>query len=367
MTLHPRASLLVVWLLSSTAFPMLADESREVKVPCSPVGRLAIRSLAKEVAKLGDDFVLVEGRWRVASDPKRDFLTVINSVQIVCDKQRGICSETLALLYTELDEWAKPDLRGNLLSLNTQDFRIVRWSDVAGTLKYIREVGYTDVETAGFYGLSPADFKRELDKAGLKCTGMHAGDDNRFRTKLDEIIAEAKVFKAAYVLSPWMQEPRRKDAEGCKRVGAEFNEWGKKLQAAGFRFAFHNHDAEFKPLGNTTAMDIFIQESDPKLVDFELDLFFVQKVGLSPAEYLKKYPGRFKLVHLKDISKSTTTGFAEAPDDAVVPLGEGQIDWPTTLAAAADVGVKYYYVEDESETAPEGIKKTAQYLKTVRF
>lgn len=239
--------------------------------------------------------------------------------------------------------------------------------DVPGTLKYIRESGYTDVETAGFYDMSSADFKKQLDKAGLKCTGMHSGDDNRFRDKLDEIIAEAKVFKPAYVTSPWVQEQRRKDAEGCKRIAAEFNEWGKKLQAAGFRFAFHNHDAEFKPIGDTTAMDIFIRESDPSLVDFQLDLFFVQKVGLSPADYLKKYSGRFKLVHMKDISKSTPTGFEEAPDNAVVPLGEGQIDWPKTLAAAADTGVKYYYVEDESETAAEGIRKTYQYLKAVRF
>jgi sugar phosphate isomerase/epimerase len=240
--------------------------------------------------------------------------------------------------------------------------------DVPGSLKLIRDAGYTDVETAGFYKMSPADFKKALDKAGLKCTGMHSGDDNRFRTKLDEIIAEAKVFKPDYVTSPWIQEQHRKDADGCKRIAAEFNEWGKKLQTAGFRFGFHNHDAEFKPLGNTTAMDIFITETDPKLVDFELDLFFTKRVGLDPAEYLKKYPGRFKLVHLKEIAKGIKLGeFTPTPDDACVPLGEGQIDWPKTLGAAAETGVKYYYVEDESPTAPEGIKKSAQYLKTVRF
>jgi sugar phosphate isomerase/epimerase len=239
--------------------------------------------------------------------------------------------------------------------------------DVPGTLKYIRESGYTDVETAGFYNMSPADFKKQLDKAGLKCTGMHSGDDNRFRDKLDEIIAEAEALKPVYVNSPWVQEQHRKDAESCKRIAADFNEWGKKLQAAGFRFAFHNHDAEFKPMGNTTPEDIFIQETDPALVDFQLDLFFVKKVGIEPAHYLRKYAGRFKLVHLKDIAKGTPTGFAEAPDDACVPLGTGQIDWPKTLAACADTGVKYYYVEDESETSPQGIRATYQYLKKVRF
>jgi sugar phosphate isomerase/epimerase len=152
-------------------------------------------------------------------------------------------------------------------------------------------------------------------------------------------------------------------------VGAGIAAQGRgRLQAhRGFRFAFHNHDAEFKPLGSTTAQDIFIEETDPKLVDFELDLYFVTKVGISTADYLKKYPGRFKLVHMKDISKSAPTGFEELPDSSIVPLGEGKIDWPKTLAAAADTGVTHFYVEDESETAPEGIKKSAQYLKTVKF
>jgi len=240
--------------------------------------------------------------------------------------------------------------------------------DLPGTLKFIREVGYTDVESAGFYGLTAVDFRKELDKAGLNCTGMHSGDDNRFRTKLDEIIAEANAIKPDYVLSPWVQEQRRQNAEGCKRIAAEFNEWGKKLQAAGFRFAFHNHDAEFKPIGETTAMDILIQETDPSLVDFELDVFFAKRVGIEPADYLRKYPGRFKLVHLKEIAKGVKLGeFTPLPDDACVPMGEGQIDWPKTLAAAVETGVKYYYVEDESEAAPENIKKTFAYLKSVRF
>ena len=265
--------------------------------------------------------------------------------------------------------WAAPAKRSfkGPLGIQLYSLRNHLDKDVPGSLKLIRNAGYTDVETAGFYKMSPADFKKALDTAGLKCTGMHSGDDNRFRAKLGDIIAEAKVFKPDYVTSPWIQEEHRKDAEGCKRIAAEFNEWGKKLQAAGYRFAFHNHDMEFKPLGGTTAMDILIKETDPKLVDFELDLFFVKKVGLTPADYLRKYPGRFKLVHLKDISKNTPTGFGEAPDNACVPLGEGQIDWPKTLAAATDVGVKYWYVEDESETSAEGIKKSAQYLKTVRF
>jgi len=267
-------------------------------------------------------------------------------------------------------DWAAPTHHRSFtwpLGIQLYSLRHQLAKDVPGSLKHIRDAGYTDVETAGFYKMSPEEFKKELDKAGLKCTGMHSGDDNRFRDKLDEIIAEAKIFNPDYVITPWVQESRRKDAEGCKRIAAEFNEWGKKLQAAGFRFAFHNHDVEFKPLGSTTAQDIFIQETDPKLVDFELDLYFVTKVGISTADYLRKYPGRFKLVHMKDIAKSAPTGFDPLPDSSVVPLGEGKIDWPKTLAAAGDTGVTHFYVEDESETAPEGIKKSAQYLKTVKF
>jgi sugar phosphate isomerase/epimerase len=239
--------------------------------------------------------------------------------------------------------------------------------DVPGSLKLICDAGYTDVETAGFYTLSPEDFKQQLDAAGLKCTGMHSGVDSRFRTGLDEILREAGIFKTDYIITPWVAEERRQDVEGCKRVAGDFNNWGKKIRAAGYGFAFHNHESDFKPLGATTAIDTFIQETDPTLVDFELDLFFAQKVGIPPADFLRKYPGRFKLVHLKDVAKTVPPGFDPTPDNASVPLGQGQIDWPRTLAAAADTGVKYWFVEEESDTAPEGIREGIRFLKTVKF
>ena len=249
-----------------------------------------------------------------------------------------------------------------LYSLNEQLAK-----DVSGPLKHIREVGYMTVELAGFYSMKPEDFKKQLDRAGLKCTGMHAGDDGRFRDHLDEIIAEAKILKPLHVTCPDVDERRRQDAEGCKRVAAEFNAWGKKLQAAGFRFSFHNEVSVFKPLGSTTAEEIFLAETDPRLVDFEFDLCYVQQAGLVPADYIKKHGARVKQLHLKDIAKDVKVGFQEVPGSSYVPLGTGQIDWPQTLAAAAEVGVKEYYVEDESPTAWDGIAKSAAFLKSVRF
>jgi hypothetical protein len=83
--------------------------------------------------------------------------------------------------------------------------------------------------------------------------------------------------------------------------------------------------------------------------------------------FLQKYPGRFKLVHLKDVAKNLPTGFGPAPEDSSVPLGQGQIDWPKTLAAAVDTGVKYWYLEEESDTSHEGIRESIHYLRTVRF
>jgi len=239
--------------------------------------------------------------------------------------------------------------------------------DVPGPLKHICDVGYTTVKTAGFYDMKAEDFKKQLDKAGLKCTGMHAGDDGRFRDHLDEIIAEAKIFKPLHVTCPDVDERHRHDAEGCKRVAAEFNAWGKKLQAAGFGFSFHNEVAVFKPIGSTTAEEIFLAETDPKLVDFEFDLYYVQQVGLVPADYIKKHGARVKQLHLKDIAKGVKVGFQEEPNSTCVPLGTGQIDWAQTLAAAAQVGVKEYYVEDESPTAWDGIAKSGAFLKSVRF
>jgi sugar phosphate isomerase/epimerase len=239
--------------------------------------------------------------------------------------------------------------------------------DVPGTLRLIREVGYTDVETAGFYGLTPDDFKRRLDAAGLKCTGMHSGDDRRFRDRLDEILREAEIFQTEYVITPWVSEKRRSDVEGCRRVADEFNQWGQRIRAAGFRFGFHNHDADFKPIEGTTALDVFIQNTDPAVVDFELDVYFPQKVGLVPAEIFRKYPGRFKLTHLKDVARGVPTGFEPPPENSSTALGQGQIDWPQTLAAALEAGVVYWFVEEESESAPENIRESYHFLKSVRF
>ena len=239
--------------------------------------------------------------------------------------------------------------------------------DVPGPLKHIRDAGYTTVETAGFYDMKPEDFKKQLDKAGLKCTGMHAGDDARFRDHLDAIIAEAKIFRPLHVTCPDVDEKRRQDAEGCKRVAAEFNAWGQKLRAEGFRFSFHNEIDVFKPIGATTAEEIFLAETDPRLVDFEFDLFYVKQAGLVPADYIKKHGARVKQLHLKDIAKSAKVGLEEEPVAAYVPLGTGQIDWVQTLAAAAQVGVKDYYVEDEGPNPWDGIVTSAAYLKSVRF
>lgn len=273
----------------------------------------------------------------------------------------GLVKATSAAASTGGRRFAAP-LGVQLYSLHEQLAK-----DVPGPLKHIRDVGYTTVETAGFYDMKPEDFKKQLDKVGLKCTGMHAGDDDRFRDHLGEIIAEAKIFKPLHVTCPGVDESRRQDAEGCKRVAAEFNAWGKQLQAAGFRFSFHNEIDVFKPVGSTTAEEIFLAETDPKLVDFEFDLYYVKQAGLVPAEYIKKHGTRVKQLHLKDIAKGVKVGFEEEPESAYVPLGTGQIDWAQTLAAAAQVGVKEYYVEDEGPTPWDGIVKSAAYLKSVRF
>jgi len=141
------------------------------------------------------------------------------------------------------------------------------------------------------------------------------------------------------------------------------------LAQHGLRFFYHNHGFEFYPLGNETLMDLIIRETDPKLVSFQMDVLWTVFPGQDPAKLLNKYPGRWALMHLKDLKKGVPTGSLVGKTDVTndVALGTGQMNWTDILAAARKAGVKYYFIEDESPTAPEQIPQSMRFLEKVTF
>jgi len=240
--------------------------------------------------------------------------------------------------------------------------------DVPGTLKRVKAMGFSIVELAGTYNLSPEQFRTELDKAGLKAKSMHASFES-LRDKPDRVIADAKALGVEYVGCAWIPHDGANFTEAdVQKAATVFNSAGAKARAAGLRFFYHTHGYEFRPHASGNLFDLLMSKTESKDVFVQMDVFWVQHPGQDPVKLFEKYGKRIKLMHLKDIKKGLvgdTTGTAPADSDVV--LGTGQVEWPRLLAAAKKAGVAYYFIEDESSTAATQIPLTLQYLEQVKF
>lgn len=254
------------------------------------------------------------------------------------------------------------------VGLQLYSFREDFPKDIPGTLKRVREMGFTIVELAGTYNLSPEQFRAELDKAGLKAKSMHASFES-LRDKPDRVMADAKVLGVEYVGCAWIPHEGTNFTEAdVEKAATVFNAAGAKAKAAGFRFFYHTHGYEFRPHASGNLFDLLMSKTDANNVYVQMDVFWVQHPGQDPVALFEKYGKRIKLMHLKDIKKGLkgdTTG--TAPDNSDVVLGTGQVEWPRLLAAAKKAGVAYYFIEDESSTAAAQIPLTLQYLEQVKF
>ncbi len=240
--------------------------------------------------------------------------------------------------------------------------------DVPGTLDKVKAYGITEVETATTYGLPPEKFREMLEARGLKPVSGHFQYD-ALNKDIDAVIREAKALGLQYIACPWIPHTEAEFTEEVTRkAAADFNRIGEAVAKAGMKFAYHPHGYEFAPLGEGTLFDLLVKETKPEFVNFEMDVFWVTHPGKNPAELLEKYPTRWLLMHLKDMRKGARTGLftGHAPLTDDVPLGTGQVDWPTVLRAAAKVGVKHYFIEDESPTAETAIPESLKYLGTLK-
>ena len=259
-----------------------------------------------------------------------------------------------------------PSFKGPL-GLQLYSLRAEFAKDVPGTLAKVREMGFREVEMGGTYGLTPQQFRAELDKAGLRAVSMGASFDS-LRDNIETVISNAKTFGVRYVMCAWISHQRPFSEEAARQAIQVFNRAGEKLKAAGITFAYHIHGYEFHPYGNGTLFDFLATELKPEFVSFELDVFWAFHGGQDPVALMRKYPKRFTLIHLKDMrkgEKGNLTG--NAPDDWSVALGAGQIDFPAVLREARKIGVKWYFVEEESPSPLENIPAGLRYLERIRF
>jgi sugar phosphate isomerase/epimerase len=248
--------------------------------------------------------------------------------------------------------------------LQMYSLRFELQKDVPGTIEKVAGMGIKDVELSGYYGKTAKEFKSLLDKNKIKCGSMIFGYDV-FEKDPASIIEDAKFFGAKYVGIGWIPiKPFNKSV--TDKVASDFNKFGAIMKKAGLRFFYHPHGYEFAtPDGNM--MDILLEKTDPTLVTYQLDVFWMIHGGGSPYEYLSKYPGRFELMHLKEL-RSDVIGNSSggAPDATSVSLGRGITDWPRLLRLATRQGVKKYYIEDEAGNAIEQVPITINYLNNLK-
>ena len=248
-------------------------------------------------------------------------------------------------------------MREDQVSLQLYTVRDLTSADMPATLRRLSEVGYRAVEFAGYGGLTPRELRATLDDCGLRVSGAHVplGD---WKRDPEAVLEDLKTLGCVHAVVPMALREGR-DAGSVSRLAADLNRWGELCRLEGVTLSYHNHDFEFEPLeGSATMWEVLLGETDPALVNLELDLYWAGYAGVDPASLLGELGDRISLVHLKDM----------APDAARsdVPVGSGTMPWAKLLEAADRAGVEWYIVEQDNPGDPlEDVRNSLRYLRGV--
>nr|WP_298930936.1 sugar phosphate isomerase/epimerase [uncultured Allomuricauda sp.] len=237
--------------------------------------------------------------------------------------------------------------------------------NVPETLKLIKSWGITTIEGGeNTYGLEQSHFIDLLKKYNLNTVSVGTNQDE-LRDNPQMVVDRAKAFGAKYAMCPWiLHKGNNFTIKDVQKAVAIFNTSGKLLRENGINLVYHIHGYEFRPYKNGTLFDYMVENS--KNFDFEMDVFWTQHGGEDPLKLLKKYPSKFKLMHLKDMEKGIVgdnTGGAD--DDTNVVLGTGSIDIKSIVLKARELGIKYMFIEDESTNVENQVPESLEFLKTI--
>jgi sugar phosphate isomerase/epimerase len=250
--------------------------------------------------------------------------------------------------------------------------------DYEGTLRQLGALGYREVEAAGFFGHSPGEVKQAMDQAGLRCVSAHYPLRDLL-PKVDETIQFGKDLGLNYIVcaSPWLKDASRVKDPGSRaardtmtlddwRWNAEqFNRIGESVNAAGIRFAYHNHTGEFRAENGVVFYDELLRATDPAKVTMEMDCGWVVVGGKNPADYLTRYPMRFSMLHVKDFKMSGTAVGSTPPPST--EMGRGSIDYRPIFEAAKKTHIEHAFVEQEQFDMPpmEALKIDADFMRAL--
>lgn len=235
--------------------------------------------------------------------------------------------------------------------------------DWQSALKRVASLGIREVEFPGTLGRSAIECRKQLDDLGMRVLGG-GGVYKELTSNLDEVLQTSAVLGKQYVYCywPWLDGGKNKTADDWKKLATTMNELGARVKAGGLTLAYHNHDMEFLPLGPSGRLpyDLLLENTDPKLVTMQLDLWWVNKAKQSPVPFLKRYPGRFASFHIKEPSNTPEAGMA--------CTGSSFSDAKTILRAGKAAGVKHFVIENEDpKDHYKCAAQTLRYLQSLKI
>ena len=236
-------------------------------------------------------------------------------------------------------------------------------TDLAGVLKAIQQIGYTQIELFPVvYDHPAAELKKIVDDSGLGLVAAHFG-----YAGYQEKIEYAKQLGLKYMVCSMLPKEQWTSTAGFEKAAADFNQWGQQVSQEGMKLVFHNHCYEFKPqVDGVTGWQTLMGATDPTLVNLELDIYWLIQGGQNPSAMMRQYKNRVKLIHLKDRTQGATTGFDMGPGaQHFTELGKGTIDWQRLLLQARWQGIRYAYLDQDETSGPvvESMTESFAYLK----
>lgn len=235
---------------------------------------------------------------------------------------------------------------------------------VENTLDKIKAMGITEIESSGAKGMSNADYKKLCNDRGISIPSAGCSYE-QLESNPQEVVDNAKALGAKYVMCAWIPHKGNEfTIEDIKKAVAVFNKAGKVLKENGLTFCYHDHGYEFRPYEDGTLFDYLVKNTNPAYVSFEMDVLWTLHGRANPEALLQKYGSRWKLMHVKDLKKGIVGDFSgHTPAENDVVLGTGQANWPAILKIAKKIGIKHYFIEDESEHELENVPLSITYLK----
>jgi len=269
----------------------------------------------------------------------------------------GLALTGFALPYIGCGDSASKMKKLEKIGLQLYTIRSKMKDDFEGSLAKVAEIGYKEVEFAGYYDRKPEQVAKMLKEFGLEAPSTHVPLD-LIKTQLPKLVDDATALGHKYIICPWVDKKQFTTKYDWKTLAETFNKAGEICNMVGLKFGYHNHAFEFEPVEGELPMDILLAETDEERVVFELDLFWIKKGGYKTLDYFEKYPGRFQLCHVKDM----------AAEQAMVAVGSGTIDFATIFGASGQAGLKHYFVEHDNPDDPiASISASFKYLQNLSY